>query len=538
MRVAADPAGIRHELSRHVEGEVWTEEDRRDLYSRAACVYRRVPLAVVCPRHAGDVAAALRFASREELPVTARGAGSGVTGGSVGGGIVLDFSIHMDRVLEVGDGWARVEPGCLRQALVERLEEDGRTFAPDPSSGAWCTLGGMAATNASGPRSHRHGATRDHLLEVEAVGAGGELLRFGPSGNGDETARWLAELLREGAAEIAADRPRTRKCSSGYHLWDLEEDGRIHLERLFCGSEGTLAVATALRVRTVPLPAAAATAVLYPRDAVEAAAAADELAGAGLSAIEMLDDLVLEAVRLELGDRSPFPAGAGSALFLEAEGETPGEARALLRSAVGALGGVEAHVAEDAAAAREMWALRDEASPTLKRASGRRRPARFVEDGCVPPGRLADYVRGMRALLQEHGREAPLFGHAGDGHLHCNPRLDLGDPDDLRRLDDLVEAQTELLCGMGGVPSGEHGDGRLRAGALPRIFPRSHAWMRRVKELFDPAGVLNPRAKVTPPRRSPGPASRGVDPLAEDLRMDGVEQRQELMRRLTRREEA
>lgn len=515
------------ELASRVEGPVYLDAKRRDLYSRAACLYRIEPAAVVRPSHGDDVVETVRFAAGHGVPVTARGAGSSVAGGALGRGVVLDLSGFRDiRMAE--DDAVRVGVGVTWRELDRFLASRGRLFPVDPSSSGWCSVGGMVMTNASGPHSYRWGPTRAWLRGLEGVAAGGDRVSFPSRGAGRarNLELDLRALMAEANEDLEAERPRVLKRSSGYGLWD-----GVGALPILCGSEGTLVVATHVTLGTMARPRERRTALLHPgslRHGVETILELRHQEGIGV--VEMLDEATLALLRTHRPSYGGLlPASEdGVLLWIDAEADEAGAARSVLERALAAVAprSGEARLLEPSEAGA-LGEMRRSVSPLLKEIgrSGRR-PARFVEDGCVPPERLEDYVLGMRRLVAEAGLPpAPTFGHAGQGHLHCNPSLDLADPEDRERLADMVEAHGELCRSCGGVASGEHGDGRLRAGTLERLFPRSLPWMRRIKALFDPEGILNPEVKVVPAGRRAPAAEDGLDPRMEDLRMDSLEHR-------------
>ncbi|HEU4724164.1 MAG TPA: FAD-binding oxidoreductase, partial [Candidatus Eisenbacteria bacterium] len=277
---------IERDLAPLLEGDLRTDPVTLALFSTAACIFRRKPLAVAAPRTSDDVAAILAYANAHAIPVTPRGGGSSLCGQALGTGIVLDFSTYMHRVLEVDAAARRVrmEPGAIHTRVQRAASPHGLRLGPDPSSGDFCTIGGNVGTNAAGAHSLRHGATKEHVVgmtvvlhdgSVVAMGSGTSA-RSGREGRAPQgSARWaamerdLAGILRGGAADYRGERPRANKNSSGYDLWGAWNPGdevssiepRFDPMKLIVGSEGTLGVVTEVCMRLVPRPVATAVAV-------------------------------------------------------------------------------------------------------------------------------------------------------------------------------------------------------------------------------------------------------------------------------------
>ena len=508
-----EPEAVAADLRRRVEGEVFGDPIHRTLYSTAACIYQVMPLCAVVPRHEADVAATLAYARENRIPITPRGGGSGLTGSTLGTGIVLDLSKHFKRIGEVdpASGTVRVQPGVVQADLNRVLHREGRLFAPDPSSSAWCTVGGMVANNAGGSHTVSYGATRDNLVSVRAALADGTVIETSPwsrhaledAGNGPDARqrRLAAELLRltdRHRGLIAARQPATPRNSSGYALREAAGPEGVDLARLLSGSEGTLAVVLEATLKTVALPKAKGTALALFDDLEKAGAAVVAILEAKPAAVELLDRVFVEVVRQadpKLG--ASLPSGIEAILIVELDGDDGAEVRSRLDVLSEALTGRLRLAAEVRRAVKpeemaRVWAVRKAASPILSRREGVRRNTRFIEDAAVRPEQMAEFVRRLRALLKSYGLEAAIFGHAGDCNLHCNPMMNQRDPEDLRKMEAIAEDFVDLVTDLGGSLSGEHGDGRLRTPYLRRAYGPLADVFAEVKSLFDPEGLLNP----------------------------------------------
>ena len=489
-------------------GVVRDDADARGAYAEAAGIQRRIPLAVAIPADAEDVVTLVRWAAATRTPLVPRGSGSSMAGGAIGEGVVVDLS-RLGAIGPVDTALRRVHvgPGVVLGALNTALAPAGLRFPVDPSSWSFCTLGGMASTNAAGARTVAVGATRPWVTALDCVFADGSraLVRRGdPPPNVPPVARFLgaaAPSLRRREAERPARHPGVRKESSGYAISDWARGGETgeDLVDLLVGSEGTLAIFVGIELALQPIPAASASLLAaFPslETAVDAAAAAR---AAGASACELLDRTFLDVAAA-----GPLPVeippGTEAVVMAEAEAEGADAARAIVASIVAACeraGASAVRVAETREAEKQLWALRHAASPILAKLDPALKSMQFIEDGAVPPSRLAEYVRGVRAALARQEIRGVIFGHAGDAHIHVNPLVDVRRPDWRARVDALLAEVTALVASLGGTVSGEHGDGRLRAPLLEQVWGREIVErFALVKNAFDPEGILNPGAKV------------------------------------------
>ena len=489
------------------------DEAARAVYAEAAGIARATPLAIAVPADAEDVAPLVRWAGENGIALVPRGSGSSMAGGAVGAGVVVDLSrLAWIGEVDVEARRVRVGPGALRGAVDAAARRFGLRFPPDPSSGAYCTVGGMASTNAAGAHTLRYGATRPWVVALDCVFADGtraELRRGAPPPRDvPAITRFLAELR---PAIVAHERawpsvhPGVRKESSGYALAEYARSG--DLLDLIVGSEGTLAVIVGLELALTPVPGATSSALAaFPtlEQAVAGAAAARDL---GASACELLDRTFLEVVASAagtgIGGAPEVPAGSEAVLLAEVEGTDPDDAAAraaeLARAFVRA-GAAAVTVALDDVSELALWELRHAASPVLARLDPALKSMQFVEDGAVPPERLPEYVRGVREALARQGTQGVIFGHAGDAHVHVNPLVDVRRDDWREVVGRLLADVVALTARLGGTLAGEHGDGRLRTPQLEHVWPaETRAHFARLKGTFDPAGVLNPGVIVPTP---------------------------------------
>ncbi|MFD9211257.1 FAD-binding and (Fe-S)-binding domain-containing protein [Streptomyces sioyaensis] len=505
-RTETEKRNLAEELAAAVRGEVSFSAADRALMTMDASNYRRVPMAVVAPRDAEDVAAALRVCREHAVPVVPRGGGTSIAGQATGVGVVLDFTRHLNRIVSL-DPAARtavVQPGVILDDLRAAAGAHRLTFGPDPSTHSRCTLGGMIGNNSCGSHSVVWGTTADSVRELELLTYGGEQVRAGRGTDPTGAPTGLPPRLRDGVkalvdAELALLRtgyPDLPRRISGYALDALLPEAGTDLARALTGSEGTLGVLTEATVRLVETPAARVLAVLGYPDESAAAEAAHTLLPHGPMTVEgMAADLV--------GSAAGLPRG-GAWLFVEMGGASPGEAAAraeALCRAAAADGTTDHALVTDPAGQRALWRIREDASGTATRLSDGSEAWPGWEDCAVPPARLGPYLRDFRALLAQHGLRGTPYGHFGDGCIHIRIDFDLLTAPGIRRFREFSYDLGELVVAHGGSLSGEHGDGQARAELLPKMYgPELVGVFERFKSLWDPAAGLNPGMLVRPAR--------------------------------------
>ncbi|MEU3345629.1 FAD-binding and (Fe-S)-binding domain-containing protein [Streptomyces sp. NPDC006700] len=492
MTDLGDLSELGTELRRAVRGEVAFDVTARALVTMDASNYRRVPLGVVAPRDADDVAAVLEVCRARGVPVVARGGGTSIAGQATGTGVVLDFTRHMNRVLALdpGERTAVVQPGVVLDRLQEAAAPHGLRFGPDPSTHSRCTLGGMIGNNSCGSHSVAWGTTADSVRELTVLTARGQRLRPGRGWAGAPDG--LRELVEGELARLRTGFPRLPRRISGYALDALLPENGADVARSFCGSEGTLGVLTEAVVGLVETPRARVLAVLgYADEGAAADAAAGLLPHRPLTVEGMARDLVPSAA-------AGLPRGHAW-LFVETGGETAGRARARAEAIVRAADAVDAAIVGDPAAQRALWRIREDASGTATRMADGTEAWPGWEDCAVPPERLGAYLRRFRELLAAHGLRGTPYGHFGDGCIHVRIDFDLLTPAGIGRFRRFSRELAELVVGHGGSLSGEHGDGQARAELLPVMYgERMVALFERVKGVWDPDDLLNPGMLVRP----------------------------------------
>lgn len=485
-------------LRSSVRGAVDDSTRRRAEYSTDASNYRVVPQVVVFPQDPDDVQAALAVARDAGVPITSRGGGTSVAGNAVGTGVVLDFSRHVNRILEIDPEarTARIEPGVVMAALQKAAAPHGLRFGPDPSTQARATLGGMIGNNACGPRAVAYGRTADNVLALDVVDGTGR--RFTAGAGSLDPVPGLAGLVRGNLDVIRTELGRFGRQVSGYSLEHLLPERGSDLAKALVGTEGTVGTLLGATVRLVPVAAAPVLVVLGYPDMPSAADAVPALLAHAPLAIEGMDSRLVDVVRRVRGAAAvpDLPPGAGW-LMVEVGGETIDDALASARALAADAGTTAVAVFPPGPSATAMWRIREDGAGLGGRTPSGAQAWPGFEDSAVPPAQLGAYLRELEALMATHQVDGLAYGHFGDGCVHL--RLDIpmersGDP-----LRAFMTDAAHLVAAHGGSMSGEHGDGRARSELLPVMYSeRAIELFGQFKALLDPRDLLNPGVLVRP----------------------------------------
>lgn len=518
-----DAAGSRIEsdLRGLISGEVRCDDVAAAMYARDASLYQFRPTGVVRPKSPADVAACVAYAVENQIALHARGSGSGPSGGSLGAGLVVDFAHGMNRILEVGDDFIRVQPGATFRAIDQRLATEGRMIGLGPAGRGPRTIGGAVAVDASGMRRMRYGAIHDHLVRIDCIAGDGAPRSFADpsrpppdSSSGQELLADVAAVRRRFAEElVAASRPDCVDAVGFRLLEAATEEGAIDGRRLLCGSDGALALWTSLTLRTAPRPRARGVALIAFSSIEAAVESAPRVLAAGASACELLDRRHLSLARAERREAATLvPADAEAVLLVEQLADADREIVAWRQALQESLAGEPSVTALVAAAspreATRLWSLAEEVAAVLHASLGATRPTSFMEDLAVPPSRLPELLRSVQDVLREHQTIASLYAHVGHGVLHVRPFLDLASAADQAKLAPIADALAAAAWNCGGVICSEHGHGFSRSRYVERHFGPAYPALKEIKRLFDPHNILNPgRVVVDDP-----------EPLARRLR--------------------
>ncbi|HEY0188857.1 MAG TPA: FAD-binding and (Fe-S)-binding domain-containing protein [Cellulomonas sp.] len=497
---------------------------RRAEYATDASNYRVLPTVVAFPRDVDDALAALDVARGLGVPVTSRGGGTSVAGNAVGTGLVLDWSRHVNRVLDIDPDarTARVEPGVVMAVLQRAAAPHGLRFGPDPSTQARATLGGMIGNNACGPRAVAYGRTVDNVLELDVVDGRGR--RF-TAAQGLDPVAGLDALVRSELEVLRTELGRFGRQVSGYSLEHLLPERGADLAKALVGTEGTVVTLLGATVRLVPVSAAPVLVVLGYPDMPTAADAVPALLAHRPLAIEGMDARLIDVVRRVKGPAAvpPLPDGQGW-MMVEVGGDTLDEALERARVLAADAGTSAVGVFPPGPEAAAMWRIREDGAGLGGRTPSGEQAWPGFEDSAVPPERLGGYLRELEALMASHGVDGLAYGHFGDGCVHL--RIDIPMERSGAAMRAFMTDAAHLVAAHGGSLSGEHGDGRARSELLPVMYSdRAIRAFEAFKGLLDPDDLLNPGVLVRPrpldadlrrPAAHPLPAGRGGFAYAHD----------------------
>jgi FAD/FMN-containing dehydrogenase/Fe-S oxidoreductase len=521
--------GLERRLRREVSGEVAFDRFARGRYATDASHYQMMPLGVVVPKTMDDAVRALAVAREEGIAVTPRGAGTSQSGQAINSGLVIDGSKYLNRLLSLDVAARRcvVEPGIVLDELNRVLKPHGLWFPVDVSTASRATIGGMAGNNSCGGRSLRYGTMRDNVVSIDAVLADGERMHFGPvpagsaqAGADAKDAELIGRLLAIGereADEVAARFPKVQRRVGGYNLDALLPNAASHnLAHILVGSEGTLAYSTAIELELWPVLGKRALGVCHFGSFHEAMDAAQHLVRLKPIAIELVDATMItlaSSIAMFRPTLEAFLRGEPEALlvveFAESEAENLQRLKEL-HELMGDLGfgwdrerrkwGGVVDVL-DPALQSAIADLRTSGLNIMMSMKSEGKPVSFVEDCAVPLPKLAEYTQKLTEIFAKHGTRGTWYAHASEGCLHVRPILNLKLEKDVKAMRAIAEEAFALVRAYKGSHSGEHGDGLVRSEFHEAMFgARLTRAFEEVKDIFDPAGLMNPGKIVRAPK--------------------------------------
>ncbi|MBI1312200.1 FAD-binding protein [bacterium] len=554
---------IVEDLTGTLSGDVRCDDVAVAMYASDASLFQVRPLGIAFPRTRDDVVTLARYSSESGIPLIARGAGTNLTGSAIGAGLIVDFSRHMRAIEHVDEKTVTVQPGVVLDRLNETLRPTGRYFAPDPSTAAVTTIGGMLGVDSAGSRAARVGSTRDYVRSLEVVLAGGNVIQCGieqltflqrrsgansgavASHASDDFAvlpgvvrdgadssdcelkhtivSKLAKLLSDNRDLIRKHQPSLIRNTCGYLLRGVHRLTELNLPRMLVGSEGTLGLFTSATLNTLPLPEHRGVVLLTFGKMEQAIEVVQAVAPQQPSACDLLDRRLMTLGRESDSRFERFiPAGAEAGLLIEQTGFSEQQCRDRIAMAIHAARDVVSDVdvsveAYDYDGVEFLWELPRQVVPMLSRMKGATRPLPFVEDVAVPPEALAEFFARGRELLQKNDLTASVYSHAASGQIHIRPFLPLPVTADGPRMTALAEQLSELVWSLGGTISGEHGDGMSRSCFVERQYGPLYGVFRQIKEIFDPHNLMNPGRIVTEQSEIPAVYFRPLTPRDSDL---------------------
>jgi FAD/FMN-containing dehydrogenase/Fe-S oxidoreductase len=531
-------------LKKRLSGEAYFDEYQRAIYSTDASIYQIMPIGVVVPRTRDDVVCAMQAAVEHNIPLIPRGGGTSLSGQSIGAGLIIDFSKYLNRVeIDPTSQTARVQPGVVLDQFNAAAAPHGLQFGPDVATSSRANIGGMIGNNSAGARSIWHGKTVDNVIALDVVLSDGSSTTFAPlapqelrqqQARGDLVGQIHREVPRIVAAhrdEIVARFPPILRRVSGYNLDEFvsecrgryptprlvegtrQREGQMYpgadfnLAKLLVGAEGTLGTITEALVHLLPLPKVRGIVVLHFDSMAHAVCSVEPILECEPSAAELLDGLIVRLAKKSLEYRNylDFVVGQPESLVLvefsgERIEEVQAKADALMAKLAGQPGLFHVLPALDKKMCDHVWACRKAALPLLLGLPGTRKPVAFVEDGAVSPEHLPRFVERFNEIMARHDTDGAYYGHLSVGCLHIRPMLDLREPIDIDRLQQIAGEVCDLVMEFNGAMSGEHGDGLARSFLNERLFgPQLYQAFKQIKAAFDPRGRMNPGKVVDGP---------------------------------------
>ena len=530
---------LKDTLAKTLSGEVTDAPEERAKYRRDTSLFEREPSLVVYPKNADDVAALVKATrdakeAGEDVSVTARSAGTDMSGGPLTRSVVAVFTKHMNKV-EASDGYAWTEPGAYYRDFEKATLARGYLLPSYPASRSIAAMGGIVANNSGGERTLEYGKTERYVEEIEAVLSDGTKTTFKAlsetelekkkalQGLEGDIYRKMDALLSENQALTEAKRPKVTKNSAGYALWSVKdaETGTFDLSKLICGSQGTLAMMTRMKLRLVKPKEHRAMLVIFLKDLALLPEIVRRVLPFTPESFESYDDHTfslalrfapqmlmqmgfLRAVSLGLAflpDVVTALTGGVPKLILMAEfaEHSIEEADAKAAKAKAALEGLNLpiEIEKDEHASEKYWIVRRESFALLRKNLHGLYASPFIDDFVVPPERYPEFMPKLDALLAGYDLIYTIAGHIGNGNFHIIPLMNLCDPKTRDVVNELSPKVYELVIAHGGTTTGEHNDGIIRTPYLGQLFgPEMTELFRKTKEIFDPLNVLNPGKKV------------------------------------------
>ncbi|MBU1100370.1 MAG: anaerobic glycerol-3-phosphate dehydrogenase subunit C [Bacteroidetes bacterium] len=477
------------------------------LFSTAACIYDITPLAVVIPADENDIIKTINICREFCVPVLPRGAGSSLSGNAVGEAVIMDLTHSFKNVELLENSLVRCGVGVVLNDLQDKLSSDGKKFAPDPSSGNVCVIGGMLGNNSGGPHTLKHGNMYKHVEEVNIVLSNGKVfngknIEINEINNLDDFHKPYYEkvksLLENYNTEITENKPYVTKSASGYQVWDILTDTRLNMASLLVGSEGTLGVFTDAVLKVIPVVPKRGIMSLYFDDIAKMGIAVQHLRKLRASAIEFVDESFIRLALTFKPELEKFlPSSVKYLLYVEFEGENEDSINQLFDESRRIISDEEklADIGSSSTDEKEIVDIirvRKAATVILNKIEGKEKPVPFVEDAAVHPDVFPQFLVAVSELMKRYSFRFVMFGHAGDGNLHIRPLLSFKDGKTFQALDNFMEEFVDLVLTYKGTLTGEHGDGRLRTEFMERSFSKLIPLFKELKELFDPSGIMNP----------------------------------------------
>ncbi|MEI6169381.1 MAG: FAD-binding oxidoreductase [Candidatus Saccharibacteria bacterium] len=508
------------DLQEKLDGEVAYDSITREFFSTDGGIFKVTPKLVVYPHNEKDVIETLRFnhnlvPKNRALPITARGKGTDQCGASLSEGISMVFPAHMRRMISMNKETITVQPGMIFSHLESILNSHGRFLPPYPASMDFCSVGGALANNSSGEKTLKYGPMRNYVAGLRAVLHNGDVIETfrlnkkelkQKKKQGDlegELYTRIDDLIENNRALIEKARPGVSKNSAGYNLWDIKgKDGSFDMSQLLVGSQSTLGIITEAMLYHIPYNKNTTLLVGYFDSVKKLQEAVLEIAPLHPSALELVDDKVISFV-LEKQPRlvaNLLPEKMPKVVLLvefdddkaKNQSKKGKKAEKILQKYA-----YEIKITANKLEQDQLWRIRRQAAAIIWMKQGPKKALPIIEDGIVPLDKFGDFLEQAYALLDKYKVKDAVWGHAGNGHLHIQPFLDLSNIRDRHKIYALSDEFYKMVLKLGGSISGEHNDGIMRGSYLRQMYGAEiYGMFKEVKKMFDPYNLLNPRSKL------------------------------------------
>ncbi len=512
---------LAHYLQEHLRGEVIVSESVRDKYARDASIFEQTPSLVAYPMDEGDIRKTARFAWQlaergRIIPITARGGGSDFSGGAIGAGVVLVTPVHMNKILEFDSksGFVVVEPGINYAKLQQTLHTHGRFLPAYPASLEYSTIGGAVANNSSGELSVKYGDTKKYVNSLRVVLANGEVIdtkrlskrelskKMGLSSFEGEIYRNLDALIEENHDLINNFKPTWAKNVSGYDIFSVKnKDGSFDLTPLIVGAQGTLGVISEVTMTTADYNPETSLVAVYLHDFSNTEKVIKDILKLKPSAFEVVDKYSIERVIKQSPNylKGSLPSRLPELVMLIEFDDSVKQQTKNVKKTAKILDGlqIEYRIETEEVERQNLWKLRRSVGSIHLHNDSLTAPLPLVDDGVVGIEKLEEYFNGVYQILEKHGLQIAVWGHIGEGNLHMQPLLNIGQLGDRQKIFRLMKEYHDLVLSLGGSITGEYNDGRLRGPYVRQQFgDEIYELFMKVKAIFDPYFILNPKVKI------------------------------------------
>lgn len=503
-----------------ISGEVVVDVSGRDYFATDGGIFKVEPKLVVYPRNEKDVVETVKFSAKmsesgRQIPITARGKGTDQSGASLSEGISLVFPAHMKKITKLTAQSVNVQPGLIYANLESVLKSHGRFLPPYPASVEFCSIGGAVANNSSGEKTLKYGATRNYVNGLRIVLYNGDVIETRRLNKKElkqkkqlqtlegELYSKLDELIETNKEVIYAKRPGVSKNSAGYALWDIKRsDGSFDMGQLFVGAQGTLGIITEAQLRHVPFNSNTTLLVGYFDSISEMQKAVVKISKLDPSAQELVDDNVINFVQEHRPEviKGLLPEKKPKVILLvefddekiKLQQKKADSAKAILAEHT-----FEQRISTNKDEQDNLWRIRRQAAAVIWMQQGPKKALPIIEDAIVPIDKFEEFLDKAYKILDRYKVNVAVWGHAGNGHLHIQPFMDLSSIKDRHKVFTLTDEFYKMVLSLGGSISGEHNDGIMRGPYLRQMFgPEVFGLFREVKKLFDPNNIFNPRSKT------------------------------------------